>query len=524
MDAMQFAAGKPEKTPELVALNVIRVETALSRYPVHRLAKQGTIGIEIREKSEAGDVVIQWKVSHNSEYGQPGPLAYKLDTLIVNRRIEEAARPIPKLIKLGSQAAIATELGISTHDTVSTIKRALYQNASAFITAKVRYRPVDGSETTLEAGFTRYAVVFTGEKLSDGRPADAVYLELSDRFMQVINSAQTRPLDYDYLKDLLPASQRLYELLSFQMYAALKHNRSRARLAYSEFCTHAPLTRHHEWLRVRTQMNKLHAPHKKSGYIAGVELEQSIDVAGHPDWLMLYVPGPKARAEFRAFNKKGGSKILEIEQAPPALTAPARPESTPIERELISRGVTTSTAGELVADYPEADIRARIEVFDWLVAKKDRRVSKSPAGWLADSIRKEYDAPKGFETKADRETRLEAEETKRRKELDDARQKRAEQLREAELERRITERWEAMEPDEQASLEKRALAESDEETRQGYEKTMPDTFRQFLMTGIRRGHLRRLIEEETPLALTTPPGRPGAPESNDSWRAEGSKG
>src|SRR4051812_27898583 len=235
---MEAVPNEPQKTAELVPLNIIRVETALSRYPVHRLAKQGTASIEIREKSPDGEVFIQWEVSHSSRFGQAGPLAYKIDTLIVNRRVEEASRPVPKIIKLGSQAAIAEELGISTHDTASTIKRALYQNASAFIVAKLRYKLADGKSKELEAGFTRYSVVFTGEDLPDGRRADAVYLVLSDVFMQVINGAQTRPLDYDYLKDLPPASQRLYELLSFQIYAALKYNRKDARLSYAEFCTY----------------------------------------------------------------------------------------------------------------------------------------------------------------------------------------------------------------------------------------------------------------------------------------------
>src|SRR3954471_23284868 len=108
---MEPPAHETLKTPELVPLNVIRVETALSRYPVHRLAKQGTIPIEIREKSPDGEVLVQWQVTHNSGFGQPGPLAYKIDTLIVNRRIEEASRPIPKIIRVGSQAAIAEELG-----------------------------------------------------------------------------------------------------------------------------------------------------------------------------------------------------------------------------------------------------------------------------------------------------------------------------------------------------------------------------------------------------------------------------
>ena len=43
-----------------------------------------------------------------------------------------------------------------------------------------------------------------------------------------------------YLRDLPPAAQRLYELLSFKMYGALRNKRLRVRYAYSEFCTHAP--------------------------------------------------------------------------------------------------------------------------------------------------------------------------------------------------------------------------------------------------------------------------------------------
>src|SRR4051794_28711979 len=98
---MQPDGSESEKSQELVPLNAIRVETALSRFPVHRLAKTGTASIEIRERSSDGEVVTQWKVSHNSKFGQPGPPASRIDPLIVNRRIEEARRPIPEIIKLG---------------------------------------------------------------------------------------------------------------------------------------------------------------------------------------------------------------------------------------------------------------------------------------------------------------------------------------------------------------------------------------------------------------------------------------
>jgi hypothetical protein len=117
------------------------------------------------------------------------------------------------------------------------LKKAIHQNASAYITAKISYKGTDGTEQAIEAGFSRYSVIFTGERFPDGRKANAVYLILNDVYLKVLNEVQTRPLDYDYLRDLPPAAQRFYELIGFQIYAVLKHERPRARLLYSATTT-----------------------------------------------------------------------------------------------------------------------------------------------------------------------------------------------------------------------------------------------------------------------------------------------
>ncbi len=213
---------------------------------------------------------------------------------------------------------------------------------------------------------------------------------------------------------------------------------------------------------------------------------------------MVYVPGLKARAEYRAFTKRGGPRTLEIEQAAPVLPTPAETEATPLERELVSRGVTSSIARELVATYPEEQIAAQVEHFDWLKEKHPKNVKENPGGFLASAIRDGYAPQNGFESKADREKRRESEEAERRNKLDDDRRKMAEKRRETELEQRITSRWEAMTTDEQARLEAEALADADEDTRRHYEETEPPNFRRLLMTSIRRGYLRRLIEREAP--------------------------
>jgi hypothetical protein len=436
---------------EILPLNRIRVETALSRYPVHRLAKKGIISINLKEQNEQGATTFKWKVSHNSEYGQPGPLAYKVDTLIINRRIEEASRPIPKIIKLGSLREIAADTGTGEGNT-SKIKQALYQNAAAFITAKVRYKLADGTKKTIEFGDTRYAVVFTGERLPDGRTADAVYIILHEFYREILDNVLARPLDYDYLKQLPPASQRLYELLSFQVFAALNHKRRTARLVYSELCTHAPLTRHSDWLHVRTQMNKIHRPHMRSGYLAKVQYDQTTDAAGGPDWLMIYTPGPKAEAEFRAFTKRGEPRTLDIQQA-----RPAQAEPNSLECELTSRGVTVSTAHELVTHYPAERITAQLEHFDWLKEKHPKKVRENPGGYLAAAIRGDYAPVNGFETKAQRIEKANTEACKKRDEAAAKRRNQAEKERERAMDAQVKAFWQALSAHEQTALDAEAL-------------------------------------------------------------------
>jgi hypothetical protein len=378
-------------------LNLIRIETALSRYPVHRLAKRGNIEIELRNEEAA----FKWEVSYNSKYGQPGPLAYKLDTLIIDRRIEEAERPLSKIICLGSLREIANETGTGEANT-TFIKKALYQNAFAAISAKIKYKAKDGAEITKEFGDTRYGVVFTGEKLPDGKEADAVYIVLHDWYREILNTAQTRPLDFDYLKELSPGAQRLYELLSFQIYGAQKHERPRAKLLYSDLCKFAPQTRYLDFEHVKKQMYKLHAPHKKSGYIAAVEFRQTTDSEGRADWEMLYTPGRKARAEFRAFsepNRTLGRKRKQPEQINlPAATQPEPPACAPISEadaesqtltaKLMNFQIAELTARELVRDYRKA-----VELQLRALPYRNTAKIKDLAGWLIVAIKGNHQLP-----------------------------------------------------------------------------------------------------------------------------------
>ncbi|MGE5755411.1 MAG: hypothetical protein ACM35G_06820 [Planctomycetaceae bacterium] len=461
-------------------LDVIRTETALCRYPMHRLARPGTVPIEIREMDANGELALRWEVSHNSKYGQPGPLAYKLDTVIVNRRVERAGRPVPGLLRLGSLNDISRELGLAVSGKNTTdIKRALLQNAFAGITAKIRYRSAEGGERELDSNFTRYEVHFSGEQLPDGRKADAVYLVLGDTYRRILDAALTRPLDHAYLRTLAPIAQRWYELASYRMFAALKRHWPRVRLSYAEFCTYAPQTRYGAFWEVRRQMVKVHAPHLDSGYITRIELEARTAHDGQPDWLMHYTPGPRARAEYQAFARKGGPVVLEAEPVKP------EPEPTGLEQELVVRGVTASAARELVATYSAGRVKAKIEHVDWLREKRPKKIADVGA-YLADAIRSDYAAPAGSVSRAARE---QAEQERRQREAEDRRAK----ARRQEDQARIDAYWQALALEQQVRLEADAVEQADPAMRARCEAGTP-RMRAMARRVIREAHIRSLLD------------------------------
>ena len=119
----------PQPTPvDTTALDIIRTETVLSRLPVHNLAKTGKVDIRILKTGPDGRVELKWEVSYSDRYGQAGQLAYKIDTIVIDRLIEQTGRPVPERIRLGSLREIADELGMVEGDT-ATLKNAFLQNA-----------------------------------------------------------------------------------------------------------------------------------------------------------------------------------------------------------------------------------------------------------------------------------------------------------------------------------------------------------------------------------------------------------
>ncbi len=407
-----------QQLAELAPLQVIRTETALSKLPIHNLAKKGNVDINIVRKNKNGEVDLKWIVSYSDRYGQPRQVGYKLDTIVINRRIDAAGRPSPELIRLGSLREIALELGLGSNTTA--VRIALLQNASAFITARLKYTAIDKRQRTLEAGFSRYSVIFTGDQMPSGEKADAVYIELNPRYQEVLNNALFRPLNYDYMRELSPAAQRFYEVVSRSIFAALKHQHAEARLSYSEYCTCSAQQRYHDYDRFKKQMYKIHRPHLASGYLKSVRYVLTKDGEGNIDWDMFYTPGQKAKAEHHAFAKSGRviDSAPEIAHAEVAIAPrPSRPRvasqqkrfsfttaatpnlepSLPAFAELTKRGIGAEKARLLLAGADPEFVIDQLEWGDHQIRSGQGSI-RNPAGFYIHLIEQKITPPETFIT------------------------------------------------------------------------------------------------------------------------------
>ena len=154
---------------------------------------------------------------------------------------------------------------------------------------------------------------------------------------------------------------------------------------------------------------------------------------------------------------------------PPAL--PETPALSGLAAELSARGVSPGTAVDLTKQFPAERIQAKLQVFDWLVARKDKRAAKSPQGFLVKSIREDYAPPQGFVSKEEQDQRKQAEAQKAR-EADEAKRKDKEEdrAREEAEKARLTSYWERLTPSEKERVWAEALAMAPDPYRTQYRR------------------------------------------------------
>jgi len=162
---------------------------------------------------------------------------------------------------------------------------------------------------------------------------------------------------------------------------------------------------------------------------------------------------------------RGQWTVRLIRRSPVLAVVPeAALEPPPLVAELVKREVHTDAAMDLVKQHSVETIQAKIEVFDWMMEKQDKRAAKNPAGYLVKSIANDYVIPKGFVSKADRERHAAAKCQAEAQAAEERRRQRDQDAREQAEKKAINAYWESLTPQQQAELDALVNAQADPET------------------------------------------------------------
>jgi hypothetical protein len=190
-------------------------------------------------------------------------------------------------------------------------------------------------------------------------------------------SGNLKQLDLEfYLKLRLPTTKRMYRFLDKRFYRRTRLEFDLRTLA----CEHIGLSRSYAPTELKRRLKPALEELEQLGFLEPLPPEKRYAYVKRGSWRIILARGRGASVDVCP-------EISQIDGQPNQLI-----------KDLKERGVAAKSAQELVEAHPADQIRAKIEVFDWLSRNGDRRIGKNPAGYLVASIRKDYQTPGDYPT------------------------------------------------------------------------------------------------------------------------------
>ena len=166
--------------------------------------------------------------------------------------------------------------------------------------------------------------------------------------------------------------------------------------------------------------------------------------------------------------KKGREWSIRLIQKGPILPTAAseeKPSAAPLVSELTQRGMTATTASELVDTCPAVQIERQIEFFDWRMEREPEKIGQ-PGGYLVDAIKKDYAAPKKYVSRTERRRQEEARRAKEREAAEQRRREQVEEARQLAEKKAIAAYWDSLTRDQRAAHDVAAIAQASAEERE----------------------------------------------------------
>lgn len=133
--------------------------------------------------------------------------------------------------------------------------------------------------------------VHQGEQLDGGRIAEKNYLYLNSLYVESINARYVKPLDYEYYKSLeRPMAKRLYELLGYKFYGAIKNDRDTLIYHYNTLCQLLPMKEQPYLSLAKRCLTPAHEELLRTRFLAE---------ATWRGWKVYYTAGPRMLSEIQ---------------------------------------------------------------------------------------------------------------------------------------------------------------------------------------------------------------------------------
>jgi hypothetical protein len=281
-------------------------------------------------------------------------------------------------------------------------------------------------------------------------PLPLSWIRWSEEFFQSCRANNLKKLDLEVYFSLSSSiSKQLYRFLDKRFYKRPDWSFDLRTLA----CEHVGLSRNYPCWKIKQKLQPALKELISVGFLKPMPDQQRYVKTSRGEWKVTFQRNGPVRPKLVLSDHEpdeGNSGLSEL------------------ECELVQRGVTPNTACELVAKFPEEQIRRQVEQFDYRKSKGRKKFTE-PGGYLTRAIQDDFSPPDGFETKAERTEKRRIKTEKERQEANERRRKQEQIKREEEIQAQVLTFWNSLTPYEQATLDKKALEAADPEIVKAYE-------------------------------------------------------
>ena len=297
--------------PEVVSSTgrkIVRAEVNLLNLPFFVLSNremhtQRETVYEVKEK--VGDVVVHrvWRVTGSQHLGHPAPFDKKVFRAI-EAIIDEQGYPVENPITF-STYELLKKMGEPTGGRqYQMVRKSIDRIVATTVIAQNIFWRKSRRSWHSETFHIYERCIHQGEELPGGRIAEKNYLWLHPLYLESLNARYVKPIDYEYYKRLeRPAAKRLYELLGYKFYGAMKNGSDTLVYHYRTLCRLLPLKPQKYPSLAKRCLAGAHEELIETGFLA---------TATWRGWKIYYEAGPKALEEFRSLSTRAAAEEEEL--------------------------------------------------------------------------------------------------------------------------------------------------------------------------------------------------------------------